>query len=347
MQIQNFPSGTPSPNDLILFQSSADKSYRKALINQLSSSDGGKSEWQLINTNYTASVNSRIFSFATNDITLTLPSSVSPGQEIEIHNFTSTSKISINLQGNKYLGASYQPSNLICQGDDKRIHLIYIDNANGWYPITGKLDILGIFVSGAALILEGSLTDTSANNRIISLIGSSPLITTGLDNKPTIRFSSASIQELSISPFLSGTIGATLYIVFTPNNDDQYNLIKTANMDDYWRFSGNGAGYFGTFRSSRYEGYPLNMPTSGSHLISIHATGNNYEVIQNNVSKGLRTDSNYIPGDRFRIASDDKRYVGDISLLLVYPTYLAPTSNNHLINLQTIKSKFPSLPFTL
>jgi hypothetical protein len=346
MQIQNFPSGTPLSNDLILFQSSTDESYRKAMISRLPSSSAGSSDWQLINANYTALANTKIFNFATSDITLTLPSSVTPGQEIEIHNFTSTSKISINLQGNKYLGASYQSSNLVCQGDDKRVHLLYINDSNGWYPITGNLDILGVFVSSAALLLEGSLIDTSGNNRTVSLIGNAPSIITGLDNRPTLRFSGASNQELSVNPFLSGTSGATLYIVFTPN-DDQYNLIKTGNMDDYWRFSGNAAGYFGTFRNARYEAYPLNMPTSGSHLISIHASGSNYEVFQNNVSKGSRTDSAYTPGDRFRIASDDKRYTGDISLLLVYSRYLAPTSNSHLINVQTIKSKFPSLPFTL
>ncbi|MEJ1938245.1 hypothetical protein WDZ92_49255, partial [Nostoc sp. NIES-2111] len=246
-----------------------------------------------------------------------------------------------------YNGIVYQSSNLVLQGVNKYFRLIYVDDSIGWYPLATELDSIGVFAGGSSLLLEGSLSDTSGNNRTISLIGDSPTVITGLDGKSTLRFSGASVQELSVNPFLSSTSGATLYIVFTPNNDAQYNLIKTANIDDYWRFSGNGSGYFGTFRNSRFEGYPSSMPSSGSHLISIHATGSNYEVIQNNSTKGLRTDSSYTPGDRFRIAADDKRYTGDISLLLVYPFYISPTSSNHSTNIQTIKSKFPSLPFTL
>ncbi len=339
MQIQNFPNGVPLPNDLILFQSVSDETYRKATFSQVS----GSSKWTGVGSNYTAINYDKLINTASSDITITLPV-VSMG-EIEVFNISG--KCFIDTQDKPYNGIVYQSSELALQGDNKYFRFIYLNNTVGWYPLATELHTIGIFAGGSSLLLEGSLTDTSGNNRTVTPITDSPTITTGLDSKPTIRFSGASVEELSVSPFLSGTSGATLYIVFTPNNNGQYNLIQTVNTDDYWRFSGNGAGYFGTFRSSRYEGYPLGMPSSGSHLISIHATGSNYEVFLDNTTKGLRTDSTYTPGNRFRIAADGKRYTGDISLLLVYPFYIAPTASGHLTNVQTIKSKFPSLPFTL
>ncbi|MBD2344172.1 hypothetical protein [Anabaena subtropica] len=338
MQIQSFPDGSPTETDLLLFQSITDNTYRKARFNQLA----GKNEWKAIISNYSASNYDKLIDTASGDITITLPL-VSIG-EIEVFNISG--RAFIDTQGKPYNGIVYQSSNLALQGTNKYFRLIYINDSIGWYPIESELNPIGIFAGGSSLLLEGSLTDTSGNNRVVTPVTNTPAIVTGLDDKPTIRFSGASVEELSLSPFLGGTTGATLYIVFTPNNDDQYNLIKTTSSDDYWRFSGNGAGYFGTFRSSRFEAYPPGMPTTGSHLISIHATNGNYEVIQNNTSKGVRTDNTYTPGDRFRIADDGKRYAGDISLLLVYPFYIAPSANNHSTNIQTIKSKFPSLPFT-
>ncbi|BAT53776.1 hypothetical protein NOS3756_27390 [Nostoc sp. NIES-3756] len=338
MQIQSFPDGIPGLNDLILFQDVADNTYRKARFNQLA----GKNEWKSINSNYSASNYDKLIDTASGDITITLPI-VTIG-EIEI--FNTSGKAFIDTQGKPYNGVVYQSSNLILQGTNKYFRLVYINDSVGWYPLAAELDVIGVFAGGASLILEGILTDTSGNNRSVTPTANSPLLTTGFDDRPTIRFTESSVQELTVSPFLSGTTGATLYIVFCPNNDSQYNLIRTANLDDYWRFSGNGAGYFGTFRSSRFEAYPLNMPTSGNHLISIHANASSYEVIQNNTSKGSQP-STYAPGDRFIIAAENQRYSGDISLVIAYPFYIAPSANTHTLNVQTIKSKFPSLPFTL
>jgi hypothetical protein len=339
MQIQSFPDGIPDLNDLLLFQSTVDNTYRKTRFNQLA----GKNEWKSINANYSASNYDRLIDTTPSDITITLPV-VSVG-EIEIFNISG--RAFIDTQGKPYNGVVYQPANLILQGANKYFRMVYLNDSIGWYPLESEFNVIGIYAGGASLMLEGTLTDTSGNNRTVTPTVNSPLLTTGFDDRPTIRFTESSVQELTVSPFLAGTTGATLYIVFSPNNDAQYNLIKTVNVDDYWRFSSNGAGYFATFRNARFEAYPLNMPSSGNHLISIHATANNYEVIQNNTSKGIRTDNTYTPGDRFRIAASDKSYAGDISLLIVYPFFIAPSATTHLLNVQTIKSRFPSLPFTV
>lgn len=198
------------------------------------------------------------------------------------------------------------------------------------------------YLPNSLLWLEGSLTDRSGNNRNASPIGAnSPTIVTGLSNKPALRWNGSGSQELQVTPFLSGTNGATLYCVFTVSANTHYTLVQTANLDDYWRFSNDGSGYIGTFLASRREGYPASMPNSGSHLVSIHATGSSYEVLVNNQSRGL-VNANYTPGNRFRIGSNSKPFNGDISLLMVYP-FISPTSTEHRNHVLAIKQNYPSL----
>jgi hypothetical protein len=156
------------------------------------------------------------------------------------------------------------------------------------------------------------------------------------------RFNGSGTQELQVTPFLSGTSGATLYCVFTVSSTNNYNLVRTRNLDDYWRFSNDYNGYFGTFLSSRINGYPANMPSSGSHLVSIHSNSTSYEVLLDNNSKGIQSVA-YDAGDRFRIVTNDKAFNGDLSLLLVYPSYIDKTSNTHQSVINAIKNNYPSL----
>ncbi|MEH2461139.1 hypothetical protein [Nostoc sp.] len=202
------------------------------------------------------------------------------------------------------------------------------------------------YPSGMALLLDGgSLIDKSGNNRNASPVGANtPAIATGLDGKQVFRWDGTGTQELQVLPFLSNTTGATLYCVCTLGSSDNYNLVRTAALDDYWKFV-EGSGYFGTFRNSRYEGYPSSMPSAGSHLISIHASVDSYEVVVDTVSKGVRP-SSYVPGDRFRIGVNDKLFTGDIALLLVYPQYTQQGSTSDLGVKNAIKSAYPSLPFS-
>lgn len=222
--------------------------------------------------------------------------------------------------------------------------------------ITGKIKVgtlkqyIGVqstpnyqYLNGSLLWLEGSLVDKSGNNRNATPVGAnSPVVvSSALGGKPALRWAGTSNQELQVTPFLSGTSGVTLYCVFTVLANTHYNLVKTRNFDDYWRFSNDGNGYIGTFLSARRGGYPAAMPSSGSHLASIHATGTSYEFLLNNQSKGLVNET-YTPGDRFRIATNDKPFNGDISLLMVYP-YISPTSSQHQNQILAIKQNYPAL----
>lgn len=81
---------------------------------------------------------------------------------------------------------------------------------------------------------------------------------------------------------------ATLICAFEVNSNE-WNLYKTrAGFADYWRFSGDAAGYFGPFRSSRVESYPAGMPNSGVHIVTVRSSAANYNVRVDGVNKGTK-----------------------------------------------------------
>jgi hypothetical protein len=200
------------------------------------------------------------------------------------------------------------------------------------------------YLSGMKLWIEGgSLVDKSGNaNNATSVSGTNPTVIVGLDGKNVLRWDGSGNQELQISPFLSEATEATVYVVFTNSANNNYNLIRTKNLDDYWRFLNDGNGYIGTFLSERVNTYPSGMPLDGSHLISIHAKANSYEVLLDNIGKGIQ-DLNFDAGDRFRIGTNDKNFNGDIALILVYDSWVDKESQSHEDIIAAIKSNYPSL----
>jgi hypothetical protein len=106
---------------------------------------------------------------------------------------------------------------------------------------------------------------------------------------------------------------------------------------------GANNGYFGTFCGARFNNYPLNMPISGNHLISIHANSSEYEVLLDNISKGIQEGNYYNPGTLFEIATNDKAFGGDISCLIVYPFFIDKTSASHAQNISAFNNLYPAL----
>ncbi len=298
----------------------------------------GNAGWTNINNNAAITINSKIVISSSTTLILTFPIGIG---EIEIYNKTGV-KVSVNLNGSKYNGKVLESPSLSFV--DSRARYIYLDSDLGWIPLVGA--IRGEGFGTPLLHIQGSFEDFSTYARSVTLAGSPlPTIAEGVDNNPVIRFTGVAGQEVAVPYFLSNTIGATLYCVFTISSNTNYNLIQTSSLDDYWRFIQNGAGYFGTFRNARIEAYPSGMPSSGTHLIAIHANGSGYEVLLDNLSKGIRSET-YISGNKFSIGVNGKSFVGDIGLTLVYPWH-SPNSDDALSIISRIKQTFPSLPFSL
>jgi|SRR6476661_712205 len=205
-------------------------------------------------------------------------------------------------------------------------------------------------VAGSKLLVLGAWQDTSGNNNHLSPVNANPaygpILSTGLDNQPCLRWQDSNTGEVQAQFFLAGATSATLQAVITiayPTN--HYNFGRTNGSDDYWQFNGSGNGYFKTFRNTRFEAFPQGMPTVGSHLIEVVSTADEYEVFVDTVSKGKRP-TVFDPGYWFRLGELPGYYFrGDLLLESVYASALTP--EQLLQNRQFIKNRFPSLPFTL
>ncbi len=352
MKISEFPltSSAASDDKLLIEQLGIFKSITKANLLASFSSGGSLAAWDTITASYTATAGKRIISSPnTADITITLPASPVSGNEIEVINISATYKTLFNFGSSKLDAVATTNRNISLKGAFNYVKLLYIDASNGWVQIPQKtLNVATAYESGMRLLLEfGSLIDQSGfNNNPTSVSGTLPDVAIGLNSQKVLRFNGNGTQELQIPYFMSGTTAATLYVVFTVSVNSSYNLIRTADLDDYWKFSSDGNGYIGTFLNARKEAYPPSMPSSGSHLMSIHASASSYEVILDKVSKGAISNV-YSSGNRFRIATNDKPFNGDIALILVYPSLINKTSTQHQAILSAIKLNYPSLPFTL
>ena len=192
---------------------------------------------------------------------------------------------------------------------------------------------------------EGTLDDYSENENNLVAGSKPPTAGTGINGNPALVFDGTQTQEVSAIPLPSNTTAVHAFTVITIDPDSShYTILKTANNDSYWRFAANGAGYFGSFRASRAEGYPASMPGSGSHLIEICATANTYEVLIDTVSQGVISNQLSM-GDRLVFGANDRPFKGSILLAGIYERVLSDA--DRLKTLQHIKSRFALLPFTL
>jgi PKD repeat protein len=130
---------------------------------------------------------------------------------------------------------------------------------------------------------------------------------------------------LSVSNF---AMERTTMIIFWGLNGSvpQYGVVATKDGSGYWRFIGDGSGYFQNFRNVRLEGYPATMPTSGIHISSLVVTDSNYEFFMDGSSMGIRP-SDWGIGNNFYIGRDESHnYLnGEIVELLIYNDSLSST----------------------
>lgn len=81
-----------------------------------------------------------------------------------------------------------------------------------------------------------------------------------------------------------GSTAGTLVIVMRPNGEDIQAAIEFSSSGaGYWRFDGDGDGYFDTFRNVRLDHLPLAQPTTGTHLFAIRSGATAYEAWRDDV----------------------------------------------------------------
>lgn len=319
--------------------------------------------WQIKTSNYLAKSGDRIVANLTSSAwALTLPANPAIGEEIQVLTFGAGSNaLSIDPNGKNLNGAS---TAMAISADRLETRFVFV-GAAGWIsavgggsaspspspsPSPGPSPSPSPATSPAAGMefwINGDFTDLSGNeNHLVPMnVGQLPEKVTGLDGKPVLYWDGTYKGELTTNHFLEGATAATLYAVFTVDPQSaHYDLFQTNSNDAYWRFANNGSGYFGSFLGGRINEYPAQMPGSGAHLVVIFAKPDTYEVHIDNVSQGVRNVP-FFPGYFVRICPNNRGFKGTVATELVYTREALPAE--HLQNLQYLKARYPSLPYTL
>jgi hypothetical protein len=122
--------------------------------------------------------------------------------------------------------------------------------------------------------------------------------------RPSVRFDGVDDVLLlgDLSSFFPAA--ATVFVAYGLNTDTNYAVYDTAGLGGgnlgFWRWSGDGNGYYCVFRSARLATYPLAAPTTGNHVTTIRSSSSAYEARLEGVSKGVQAAA-YSAGANHRI----------------------------------------------
>jgi PKD repeat protein len=112
----------------------------------------------------------------------------------------------------------------------------------------------------------------------------------------------------------------------------QYGVVATKDPGQgYWRYGGDGNGYFQNFRNSRLEAYPNAMPNSGIHISSLIISQTNYEMFMDGSSMGMQA-PDWGTGADFNIGRDENKdsLDGEIVELILYNDTLSSTERQQI-----------------
>ncbi|WP_099070910.1 LamG-like jellyroll fold domain-containing protein [Nostoc linckia] len=222
---------TLKDDDLLVISDSASNVIKKlkwSTVKNYFQSGGSLAPWKYINSNYLASTAERLMIDASSPITITLPSSPQIGQENEFSIIRGSAGVSLNFNGNKYLGNNPIVSSYKTLKTPAK--LIYESSTNGWFCanpdlIAAKsyeLEILDNSPWAYYRLNESSgtvATDSSSNSRNGTYQG-------GVSLQQTGGLSYASNKAIS----LNGNTGyiSTSTLVASPNTFCYECLFKTS-----------------------------------------------------------------------------------------------------------------------
>jgi hypothetical protein len=174
-------------------------------------------------------------------------------------------------------------------------------------------------------------TDMSGWDNNATKSAGSPTYKTGvLNGKPVIRFVKTNGDAFTTANLSSQfPSAATVFIVATINpGTAAYSLVcsSAGNPTDEWfRYSGNGLSYPGTFRSSRIDNYCA-MPDSGSHIFAISSSATAWEMWIDGTGQGGAGGA-YSAGGTHVIGSGSNGGTldGDIAEIIEFNRALNPT----------------------
>lgn len=147
--------------------------------------------------------------------------------------------------------------------------------------------------------------DASGNGNDLTQTGSArPTLKLNVANGHAgLLFDRALGQHLIGTP-IAGTERSWMVVIQPDLGDVSWEIMDTDGLDTYYRYVGDGNGYFGPFRTApRLNGYPLAMPTSGVIVVAGRSTDDEYEIFVQGVSQGVE-DGAFSPGTAFLLGGN-------------------------------------------
>jgi hypothetical protein len=160
-----------------------------------------------------------------------------------------------------------------------------------------------------------------------------------LNGKPVVRFDGVDDVLANTGLLVAGNFPAStaqMLVVFSIGAGYNpataaYGVLGTGtSANSFWRYNGDGNGYLGEFRGARLAGYPVSMPTAGSHVFSLKSGSGagSYEARIDGVSKGAQNSSWAIRASLLVGSDDTPHYLnGDIAEVLIYGAALSSADN--------------------
>lgn len=134
---------------------------------------------------------------------------------------------------------------------------------------------------------------------------------------------------------------ATVIAVFKPDSDNEYSVYRSESLSpgSYWRYQGDGNGYFGVFRGTRLEAHPAGMPTTGNHIVGVRSSSADYRVMLDRVLQTVQAAS-YLAGTSHMISPLERAFKGWVYRIIVWNVALTDSE------LQAAHDELNSIYFT-
>ncbi len=147
-----------------------------------------------------------------------------------------------------------------------------------------------------------------------------------LNGYPVVRGDGSNdlMTNTTIGAVLHSATQGSIIVVANLTGDTSYGLMGFPTYIGYWRYVGDGNGYFGVMRGVRLEGTPTAMPTTGAYIFSTVSGASTYTIHQNGVSKASTTTSWINPGTLVLFNETTPGYfAGDLAEVIIYNTGLS------------------------
>lgn len=147
--------------------------------------------------------------------------------------------------------------------------------------------------------------DSSGNSNELTQAtsGLRPVYKTNIANGlPAMLFEGGSAHRLSGDVIPCSA--ATWWCVFQVDSTAAgFEIVGSGPGNSYYRFEGDGNGYFGAFRGTRINTYPTGVPTTGVVIMTGVSTASTYQIYFNGTGQGAQS-ADFDQGSAFELGSD-------------------------------------------